>query len=162
MTTTNSFAELLVRLRKEAGMSRSQLSEGSGLSYPYVSQLETGIRKPSRKAAFELARALGLDAQVLEGSIPGDDKDDSELLRTRSYTDQVLSGASAPPVLALASHPRAQGHRPDASKPAREDLLGDMLDLLEEFGIEERLEVLAEVQKRAMQRMLDERDRRSP
>ena len=162
MTTTNSFAELLVRLRKEAGLSRSQLSEGSGLSYPYVSQLETGIRKPSRKAAFELARALGLDAQVLEGSIPGDDDDDSELQRARSYTDQVLSGASAPPLLALTSRLRAPTKRADASEPDREDLLGDMLDLLEEFGIEERLEVLAEVQKRAMQRMLDERDRRSP
>ncbi len=49
------------------------------------------------------------------------------------------------------------------SAPAgsRDDLIGDIIDLLEEFDPGERLDVLAEVQKRAMQKMLDQRERGS-
>ena len=42
---------------------------------------------------------------------------------------------------------------------SRDDLIGDIIDLLEEFDSSERLDVLAEVQKRAMQRMMEQRDR---
>src|SRR5674476_1410166 len=81
MATTNPFGELLVRLRKQAGMSRSQLSEASELSYPYISQLETGQRSPSRKSVWTIARALSVDPSVLEGSVPADDSDPEALER---------------------------------------------------------------------------------
>ncbi|MGZ5374689.1 MAG: helix-turn-helix domain-containing protein [Aeromicrobium sp.] len=155
------FAVLLKLHRERMGWTRADLARESGLSYPYVSQLETGMRKPSRKAALELARALGVDAQVLEGSIPGDDTDYLDLQRARTHTDQVLSGSRPPasrPAMAMLRSERQAGR---TSEPDREDLLGDILDLLEEFGVEDRLEVLAEVQKRAMQRILDDRDRRA-
>jgi len=155
------FAVLLKMHRERLHWSRADLARESKLSYPYISQLETGLRKPSRKAAFDIARALGVDAQVLEGSIPGDEENDLELQRAKTYTDQVLSGSVMSLMASAESRDSVRGSR--ASSPAdREDLLGDILDLLEEFDLDDRLEVLAEVQKRAMQRMLDERDRRNP
>ena len=156
MGTLSPFARLLVEQRKRRGMSRSQLAEAAELSYPYISQLETGIRKPSRKAANELARALGVDVSELEGAIPGDAEDPLQLQRAEMFISERLSDSAGPSSLepmAMAGPPAYSG----STEWTREDLIGQMLDLLEEFDSAERLDVLAEVQKRAMQRMLDAR-----
>ena len=60
MNVVSTFGRVLAEQRKRRGMSRSQLAESAELSYPYVSQLETGLRKPSRDAAARLSRALGI------------------------------------------------------------------------------------------------------
>lgn len=150
------FARLLVEHRKRRGMSRSQLAEAAELSYPYISQLETGIRKPSRKASNVLANALGIDVRELEGAIPADASDSLQLQRAEIFTSERLTSHHAfemdggrPPVVAMTNS--------GGQDWTREDILGQMLDLLEEFDSEERLDVLAEVQKRAMRRMLDSR-----
>ena len=44
--------------RERLGMSRRDLAEATGLSYPYISQLETGYRQPSPAAIQKLADAL--------------------------------------------------------------------------------------------------------
>jgi hypothetical protein len=45
----------------------------------------------------------------------------------------------------------------DAKPDSREDLIGQMVDLLEELEPDHRLDALAEVQKRAMERMIEQR-----
>jgi transcriptional regulator with XRE-family HTH domain len=64
------FGRRIKARREELGLSRRDLVEASGLSYPYVSQLETGYRLPSHKALAALAAALELSPSELSASIP--------------------------------------------------------------------------------------------
>ncbi len=60
-----NLAALLRRRRTELGLSRRDVAHRSGLSYPYVSQLETAYRLPSPRAAQALASALDISAGTL-------------------------------------------------------------------------------------------------
>ena len=51
--------------REELGMSRKELAEATGLSYPYIAQIETGYRLPSTKHQVPIAKALGLSLDEL-------------------------------------------------------------------------------------------------
>ncbi|WP_146766441.1 helix-turn-helix domain-containing protein [Micromonospora saelicesensis] len=53
--------------RAELGLKRKELAERALLSYPYLSELETGTKTPSAKALRQLADALELSqAELLE------------------------------------------------------------------------------------------------
>ncbi len=155
MNSLPPFARVIKEQRERKGMSRSQLAESSTLSYPYISQLETGLRKPSRSAADLIARALEMDLEDLERTIPVDLRDDSQVLKAKQFSEQLLSTGST----SRGSVGKRRTSKPAAAPGSREDLIGDMLDLLEEFAPELRLDVLADVQKRAMQRMIDDQRR---
>ena len=64
------FGRRIKARREELGLSRRDLVEASGLSYPYVSQLETGYRLPAHKALAALAEALEMSPTELSASIP--------------------------------------------------------------------------------------------
>src|SRR3954452_21974855 len=51
--------------RIELGLSRQQLAERSGLSYPYVSEIENAVKGPSQKALVALARGLDVATHEL-------------------------------------------------------------------------------------------------
>ncbi|MFF7977362.1 helix-turn-helix domain-containing protein [Streptomyces sp. NPDC007905] len=55
----------LLDLRNERGWSRKDLAERSGLSYPYISQLENGDREPSFDTLTKLAQTFGLTVDAL-------------------------------------------------------------------------------------------------
>jgi transcriptional regulator with XRE-family HTH domain len=57
------------RLRLEAGLSQREAS-GPGVSYAYLSRIESGSRKPSLKAMRHLARKFGVDAEYIETGDP--------------------------------------------------------------------------------------------
>lgn len=159
MNSLPPFARVIKEQRDRLGLSRSQLAEASELSYPYISQLETGLRKPSRNAARAIASALNISVEDLERTIPGDPSDTSEVQRAERFSDDLLSGRGSATVSRLSVAPVSHALSADGASDARDDLIGDIIDLLEEFDSSERLDVLAEVQKRAMQRMMEERDR---
>jgi transcriptional regulator with XRE-family HTH domain len=48
------------RIRKEKGLTQEKLSELSGLSQQYISDLERGKRNPTIVTLYELAQALGV------------------------------------------------------------------------------------------------------
>ena len=152
------FARVIKEQRDRLQMSRSQLAEAAELSYPYISQLETGLRKPSRNAARAIAGALGISVEDLERTIPGDAKDVQELRQAELFSDQLLSRGTPHMAPAAASMVASELPKADIAS-ARDELISDMLDLLEEFDSAERLDVLAEVQKRAMRRMLEQQSR---
>lgn len=81
--------------RTELGLSRRDLAERSGLSYPYVSQLETGDREPALKAMKQLAPALELRVEELASLVAGGEWTGS------SYD----SFAASPPMARLSSPP---------------------------------------------------------
>ena len=52
-------------LRENAQVSVRQLAERSGVSNPYLSQVERGLRKPSADVLNQIAKALRVSAEVL-------------------------------------------------------------------------------------------------
>lgn len=57
--------------RRELGLSRRELADQSGLSYPYISQLETGDREPALKAMRALAPVLDVRTDELAALVAG-------------------------------------------------------------------------------------------
>jgi transcriptional regulator with XRE-family HTH domain len=51
--------------RRQAHLSMRKLAEQAGVSNPYLSQIERGLRKPSADILQQLARALSLSAEAL-------------------------------------------------------------------------------------------------
>jgi len=51
--------------RESAQVSVRQLAERAGVSNPYLSQIERGLRKPSAEVLSQIAKALRLSAEVL-------------------------------------------------------------------------------------------------
>lgn len=51
--------------REAAEVSVRQLAERAGVSNPYLSQIERGLRKPSAEVLNQIAKALRLSAEVL-------------------------------------------------------------------------------------------------
>jgi transcriptional regulator with XRE-family HTH domain len=58
--TFASLGRTLKVLRAERGMDRAELAELSGLSYPYLSEIENGKKQPSTSALSSLAEAFGM------------------------------------------------------------------------------------------------------
>ncbi len=53
--------------RTEQGLERKELARRSGLSYPYLSEIEKGTKRASTEALLPIARALGLrQSELLE------------------------------------------------------------------------------------------------
>ena len=58
---SNEIGEFIRRKRKEAKMTLKQVSEGAGISFPYLSTLETGKREnPSAEVLNNIAGVLGI------------------------------------------------------------------------------------------------------
>lgn len=51
--------------REQASMSLRKLADKAGISNPYLSQIERGLRKPSAEILKSIARALSLQAESL-------------------------------------------------------------------------------------------------
>ena len=51
--------------RRAKHLSLRRLSEASGISNPYLSQIERGLRKPSAEVLQQIARALGVAIEQL-------------------------------------------------------------------------------------------------
>ncbi|WP_299562199.1 helix-turn-helix domain-containing protein [uncultured Mycolicibacterium sp.] len=55
-----------IRAQREAAqVSLRQLAEKAGVSNPYLSQIERGLRKPSAEVLNQIAKALRVSAEVL-------------------------------------------------------------------------------------------------
>ncbi|MGH8871935.1 MAG: helix-turn-helix domain-containing protein [Acidimicrobiia bacterium] len=57
--------EFIRQQRERANLSLRRLAERAGISNPYLSQIERGIRKPSAEILSRLSRALEISANTL-------------------------------------------------------------------------------------------------
>ncbi len=57
--------EYLREQRNNAQLSIRQLAEAAGVSNPYLSQIERGLRKPSAEILQQIAKALRISAEQL-------------------------------------------------------------------------------------------------
>jgi len=63
--TVGSLGEYLHEQRLQSKLSLRQLSEQAGVSNPYLSQIERGLRKPSAEVLQQIAKALRISAEQL-------------------------------------------------------------------------------------------------
>jgi transcriptional regulator with XRE-family HTH domain len=63
--TVESLGEFLHERRVAAELSLRQLAEQTGVSNPYLSQIERGLRRPSAEVLQQLAKALRVSAEQL-------------------------------------------------------------------------------------------------
>ena len=61
----NSLGEYLAAQRRSAQLSLRQLAEQTGVSNPYLSQIERGLRRPSAEVLQQLSKALRISAETL-------------------------------------------------------------------------------------------------
>jgi transcriptional regulator with XRE-family HTH domain len=65
MATLESLGEFLKDQRRSAQLTLRQLADQTGVSNPYLSQIERGLRKPSAEVLQQLAKGLRISAETL-------------------------------------------------------------------------------------------------
>lgn len=86
--------EFIREQRRNARLSLRSLSDRAGVSNPYLSQIERGLRKPSAEILQQIARALRISAETLyvrAGILEprGDQQDvEQEILRDETLNDR--------------------------------------------------------------------------
>jgi transcriptional regulator with XRE-family HTH domain len=104
-----SFADNLQRLRRNAGMSQTDLAQLSGTSIDTIRNWEQGRATPKIDAAGRLAKALGVTLDQLAAS----DDTDSGTKRRKSAN---------PRAVARNDHEIGDTPRPPVQLPARHDV----------------------------------------
>jgi len=90
--SVHDLGEYLREQRQSAQLSLRQLSEVAGISNPYISQIERGLKKPSAEILQALAKALRISAESLyvrAGIL--EERTDHGQARAVDVTDAVLA-----------------------------------------------------------------------
>jgi transcriptional regulator with XRE-family HTH domain len=77
---TAPLGEIIRRQRELNRLSMRQFAAMAGISNPYLSQIERGLRAPSERVVEAIARSLETSAEALyeeAGLVPGDDRDEA-------------------------------------------------------------------------------------
>jgi len=77
--------------RENAQVSVRQLAERAGVSNPYLSQVERGLRKPSAEVLNQLAKALRVSAEVLYVQAGMLEPSDKSQVRDAIVTDTAIT-----------------------------------------------------------------------
>lgn len=128
-----ALGRLVQQRRHEIGLTRRELADRSEVSYPYVSQIETGERDPSLKTLRRLAEVLELPVEQLASLV--------------SASDWALSSPPMP-VRAAASYG-------DSVDLYREKVLPSLQRKLASVPPLVRLELLAELTREAAREASD-------
>lgn len=77
-----NLGEYLREQRRTAQLTLRQLADAAGVSNPYLSQIERGLRKPSAEILQQLAKALRISAETLyvqAGILDERDREEAEV-----------------------------------------------------------------------------------
>jgi transcriptional regulator with XRE-family HTH domain len=66
LTYADRLGRVIMIRRAELRMGRRDLAIDAGISYPYLSEIENGIKEPSHKVLVGLGDALGMTSAQLE------------------------------------------------------------------------------------------------
>ena len=120
--TVETLGDYLREQRLAAKLSLRQLAEQTGVSNPYLSQIERGLRKPSAEVLQQLAKGLRISAETLYVRAGILNLDDSEV---RSVELAVLADTRADraaEAVAARRVPVVPGsERPTRAAPAQEE-----------------------------------------
>ena len=105
--------------RASSRLSLRRLSELAGISNPYLSQIERGLRRPSAEILQQIAKGLAISAETLyvrAGILDGDTNADLEV---HIHADQRLSAAQRQALIQIyRSFIADAGEQPSAASPA--------------------------------------------
>jgi len=124
----NELGSFIRQQRRSAQLSLRKLSDLAGISNPYLSQIERGLRKPSAEILQSIAKGLRISAETLyvRAGILDDERDHdltAEILRDRSITErqkQVLIDVYRS-FLDSDGRPPREGTGPGQNEPLDED-----------------------------------------
>jgi transcriptional regulator with XRE-family HTH domain len=87
-----SIGEYIREQRQRAKISLRQLADAAGVSNPYLSQIERGLRKPSAEILQQIAKGLRISAEVLyvQAGILEERKADTDV-QAAIRTDLILT-----------------------------------------------------------------------
>jgi transcriptional regulator with XRE-family HTH domain len=108
--TVETLGGYLREQRDAAGMSLRQLAEQAGVSNPYLSQIERGLRKPSAEVLQQLAKALRISAEQIyvQAGILKPDDDQVRSVELAVLADPVLTARQKQALLAVYQSFRAE------------------------------------------------------
>ena len=90
-TTASQVGEFIREQRSAARVSLRELARAAGVSNPYLSQVERGLRKPSAEILASIARGLKISAETLY--------EQAGILDRRSGTPDTLAAIRSDPAL---------------------------------------------------------------
>ncbi|MFH8800323.1 helix-turn-helix domain-containing protein [Streptomyces sp. NPDC017936] len=99
-----NLGEYLREQRRNAQLSLRQLADAAGVSNPYLSQIERGLRKPSAEVLQQVAKALRISAETLyvrAGILDAERDRDEVETRAAILADPTLTGAQKQALLQI-------------------------------------------------------------
>jgi transcriptional regulator with XRE-family HTH domain len=117
-----SIGEYIREQRQRAKISLRQLADAAGVSNPYLSQIERGLRKPSAEILQQIAKGLRISAEALyvQAGILEDRKADTDV-QAAVRADLMLSERQKQVLLDIYESFRKEaevGARADAARPS--------------------------------------------
>ena len=147
------FGRRLKARRHELGMSRRDVVEASGLSYPYVSQLESGYRLPSHKSVAMLASALELEPPELSAALPYPDVGASPMSASARAEDPWRSN---PRYRATSTPSPRAASTPARRKPSPRRVADEVARLITTLPRDQRLDALSRAQRQVLDALVAE------
>ena len=130
MANINSIGDYIRQQREQAKISLRQLAEQAGVSNPYLSQVERGLRKPSAEILQQIAKGLRISAEALyvQAGILEDRPGDSGV-RAALLTDPQLTERQKQVLIEIYESFRRESQKPPTAevvavvrdRPAPED-----------------------------------------
>jgi transcriptional regulator with XRE-family HTH domain len=125
-----SLGEIIRQQRELTQLSMRQFAAMAGISNPYLSQIERGLREPSDRVVEAIARSLETSAEALyeqAGLIAEPDDEDVAAVPTAIQTDPALTPRERRVLLDIydAFIAAAPAPRPRKRRPRREDAAGE-------------------------------------
>jgi transcriptional regulator with XRE-family HTH domain len=126
----NSIGDYIRQQREQAKISLRQLADQAGVSNPYLSQVERGLRKPSAEILQQIAKGLRISAEALyvQAGILEDRPGDSGV-RAALLTDPQLTERQKQVLVEIYESFRRESQKPPTAevvavvrdRPAPED-----------------------------------------
>ena len=115
--TVNSIGEYIREQREQAKISMRQLAQTAGVSNPYLSQIERGLRKPSADILQQIAKGLRISAEALyvQAGILEDRPGDSGV-RAALLTDPQLTERQKQVLIEIYESFRRESHKPPTAE----------------------------------------------
>ncbi len=127
---SNSIGDYIRQQREQAKISLRQLADQAGVSNPYLSQVERGLRKPSADILQQIAKGLRISAEALyvQAGILEDRPGDSGV-RSALLTDPQLTERQKQVLIEIYESFRKEGQKAHSAevvgvisaRPAPED-----------------------------------------
>ena len=118
----HDLGEFIREQRRIGHLSLRKLSDMAGISNPYLSQIERGLRKPSAEILQQLARALEISAETLyirAGIL--DERDTATDLVAEINRDATITEDQKKTLIRIYESFRHENESPATARPADEE-----------------------------------------